>query len=280
MQMRLPQPRRREERAEPGPADEERQEARSEQDVGDQQAPAEVAARPHSRKPNVINTLLQATNVVDKRRIGQQRLKELSQLRRWDIRIATVSIESHYKEPFDPFIEFTIGGDFAIVEQRVKNGPAQSVRKGTLGYTRKTEVLKGLETKEFRGFSARIRHEYLGSFFDIQEQQLRVDVWDWERWGLNRLMGRHQIPLVELAQGDLAQELVLYKHSGKKQTPLCKVQFHVTFQEVWDYVLTFTDWSATDIRGPSKALPSPKLELRLAGSKVTSHTVKDEENPH
>mmetsp|Transcript_31433 Transcript_31433/g.31113 ORF Transcript_31433/g.31113 Transcript_31433/m.31113 type:complete len:81 (+) Transcript_31433:2-244(+) len=80
----------------------------------------------------------------------------MAQIRRWEIHITDISIENLFTDSYDPFLEFVIGGDFKIIQKAVKGGKIENQYKGTLGYTKKTEVLPNLESKEKRDFKTRV----------------------------------------------------------------------------------------------------------------------------
>ena len=224
------------------------------------------------------------TAPIKKRPVMTRKLwMEMARIRRWDLVISNISVTNLYEDPFDPFLEVVVGGDFRIIPKKTKEGSEQNVFAGSLGYTQKSEVLLDLEHKETRKFATRVKHEYRGSYFNIQEEYLRIDIWDWEKWGLNRFMGRKEIPLLDLAQGDVYQELEFFKFGEKKKTKLCKLTFNVTFQEIFDFCLNFRDWGVNGIMGEGQTV-SPSVEVFLPSqgvfkTKVTSEVIEDERNP-
>lgn len=226
------------------------------------------------------------TNLKRKRpHMTRERWMEMAQIRRWNVKITNISIENLYKEPYDPFIEFVVGGDFKIVQKKIKKGEVKNMYTGTLGYSKKTEVIINLEAKDSKLMETRIQCEYQGSYFDVQEQFLRIDVWDWEKWNLNEFLGRVEISLIELIQGDVDQEFILMKYGEKKKIKLCKINFTISFQEIWDFILGFSDWSGCGIisdKGDED--PSASLEISLATQgvfrkRIRTKVVEKEQNP-
>lgn len=217
--------------------------------------------------------------------MNRERWMEMAQIRRWDVKITNISVENLYKEPYDPFLEFVVGGNFKIIQKPGKKGKLENVYTGTLGYTSKTEVLKNLLSKEMKMMETRVHCEYLGSYFDIQEQYLRVDIWDWEKWNLNEFLGRIEIPLIEVIQGDVEQSFLIMKAGEKKKIKLCRINFTISFQEIWDFMLTFSDWSGNgliDEKGGSDINPSLEMSLQSQGhfrTKVRTNMVENESNP-
>ena len=217
-------------------------------------------------------------------RLSKEKMKEMTLVRRWDVRISNISIENLYNEMYDPFLEFVIGGDFRIVPKAAKGGGIENVYMGKLGYSIKTDVLRSLEQREVRNFAKRIRCEFQASYFDMREQNLRIDVWDWEKWDLNNYLGRFEIPLEELAGGDVNQQIVINRLEGKKKKNLCRINFVCAFQEIWDWYIQFSDLNVTDIRTEEDQTVNPFVELILENGeflkpKVSSCTIEKENNP-
>lgn len=216
-------------------------------------------------------------------RMSQAQLKQMQQLRRWDVRITKISIENLTTATYDAFIEFVIGGDQRVVIKQTKGGE-KMVKVGALGYSVKTEVNSNLEYKKCREFHTSIRHEHFASYFNILEQHLRIDVWDWEKWGINSYLARVEVPLQELASGNVSQEHVVCQVTGKKKKNLCKVRFQCLFQEIWDFFLTLSDWSVSNIMNEEGEQFDPSLMFCLKTFKfnrptLTTKVMKRELNP-
>lgn len=148
-------------------------------------------------------------------------------MRRWDVKIANISLENVYSETYDPFVEFVVGGDFRIVYKPGKGGKKQHAYVGKLGESSKTEVIQNIQKGEKKNYQMRFRCEYIGSYFDLQEQTLRIDLWDWERWGINNFLSRLEIPLNHVAEGDINQSLRFLKKVRKIQRPMAKFDFKI-----------------------------------------------------
>lgn len=235
------------------------------------------------RKKNIPPLI---TSIVKKRpKMTRERWMEMAQIRRWSVRITNIILENLYKEPFDPFIEFVVGGDFRVIQRTVKKGKTENQYVGTLGYVQKTEVIQNLEPKVQAIFNTRIACEFLGSYFDVQEQFLRVDIWDFEKWNLNEFLGRVEIPLIEIIQGDVDQEFLVMKSGEKKKIKLGRLNFTISFEETWDFQLGFSDWSGVKIAGKTKdENPSPSLRISLLSggpfrSRIKTKVVENEANP-
>jgi hypothetical protein len=150
-------------------------------------------------------------------KLSRTRLLEMQRLRRWNVTISKISIESLSSTAYDSFLEFVIGGDQRLVLKKTKAGD-KMVKVGTLGYAVKTEVIPNIEYRKTRDFKVNIRHEYQGSYFNLLEQKLRIDIWDREKWGINNYMARTEVPLLELASGNIDQEVSLKMVVGNKKS--------------------------------------------------------------
>ena len=166
--------------------------------------------------------LLNKPRKVQKNLYSEAMRRELDQIRRWKVKISNIHIENLYNEVYSPFIEFVIGGDEHQVSKTDKKGNPVTLRLGKPGRTAKTEVLELLEMQEVRNFQSVIRTEYHGSYFDIMEQNLRADIWDLERWGINGFISREEIPLLDIANGEVVRNLTFQRRKGKKK---CKRYF-------------------------------------------------------
>jgi hypothetical protein len=51
--------------------------------------------------------------------------------------------------------------------------------------------------------------KWRGSYIDLYEKKLRMETWDWEKTAVNRFIASAEIPLVAIARGFIAQELIL-----------------------------------------------------------------------
>lgn len=57
------------------------------------------------------------------------------------------------------------------------------------------------------------------------------------------------------------------KLEKKRKVNLCRLNFTCVFQEIWDFNLVFSDWSAAGVLGETEdEEPSCSIELSIAGS--------------
>jgi hypothetical protein len=85
-------------------------------------------------------------------------------------------------------------------------------------------------------------------------------------------MGHAMIDLMRIIKGSIYQSVIISKKipEGNIVKPVCKIEFKIIFQEIWDFVLTFEDWSCMNINFLFHELETPDLcpgiEFRLQGS--------------
>lgn len=198
-----------------------KEEKKEEEEKKDEEKPKEEEKKEAKEEPVAevpdIPPLLTRPRRVQKNLFSEALRRELDQIRRWKVKISNIHIENLYTEVYSPFIEFVIGGDEHQVQKTDKKGNTVTMRLGKPGITAKTEVLDLLELQSSRNFFTVLKTEYQGSYFDIMEQNLRVDIWDLERWGINNFFSREEIPLLDIANGEVVRNLTFQRKKGRKK---------------------------------------------------------------
>lgn len=67
-------------------------------------------------------------------------------------------------------------------------------------------------------FASRFNSTWKGSYFDLYEKKLRVEVWDWNKFATNNFVAAHEVSLVSIARGSMGQEMAItgeFKEPGK-----------------------------------------------------------------
>ncbi|PHJ15490.1 c2 domain-containing, partial [Cystoisospora suis] len=96
--------------------------------------------------------------------------------------------------------------------------------------------------------------EYRGSYLDLEREKLKVKVWEYRNWTLNHLEAVFEEALLTLATGETHVERDLYKFIKGRRSRRCRISFHLYFQELYDFELSFVKWrlvrisSATSIQ--------------------------------
>jgi len=77
-------------------------------------------------------------------RMKKEDKAQMELIRRWQVKIYNIYI-TPLKDRIEPFIQFTIGGDYSIQVFSTKSGDSYKVPKGERGFAEKTEVLETVE---------------------------------------------------------------------------------------------------------------------------------------
>lgn len=266
--------------------DKEHQEENGEEEEEDKKGEEEDKAEDNKKEDPIANIRLPPLIYEKPKRrprLSKAQLMQMQQLRRWDVRINKITIESLTSTTYDAFLEFVVGGDERVVLKQSKGGE-KMVKVGSLGHAVKTEVNANIEYKKNRDFTTNIRYEFFGSYFNILEQNLRIDIWDWEKWGINQYLARVEVPLLELASGNVFQEHIMRQITGKKKKNLCRIRFQCMFQEIWDFYLVLSDWSVSNIEKEKGEEFDPSLKFRLITHNfikpsLSTKVLKNEQNP-
>lgn len=101
----------------------------------------------------------------------------------------------------NPFIRFTIGGNFYIEVLVMGNGKKKYLNKGKSGTQQITDVLVNMESNETKIFKKQLRCEIYESYFQLMEEYFHIEVWDKASWTLNQFVGYESILLHDIANG-------------------------------------------------------------------------------
>jgi hypothetical protein len=98
-------------------------------------------------------------------------------------------------------------------------------------------------------------------------------VWFKSWWGLNQFGGVGSCRLHDIVNGlaDISIEIKTFKAPGvsKKVKTTFIVNLKILFEEIWDYALEFTDWTASNLRLP-KGRNLPQLQIYLSSERTIS----------
>jgi hypothetical protein len=197
-----------------------------------------------------FRSVLDTTNKLEKIVLNAEIEKfELERMRRWKVQISEIYITS--QEMFDCFLQFTIGGDFRINSYNIpsKNKKGKIIH-GERGYSDYTEVMEILQVDKRLKFEKEFNIEIRDSIINLMRQNLIIECWDYNTFKLNNFQGFSMIELMKIIRGSIYQSVVISKKvpgDGFNMKPVGKIEFKIIFQEIWDFVLTFEDWSATNV---------------------------------
>ncbi|CEL97888.1 unnamed protein product [Vitrella brassicaformis CCMP3155] len=169
-------------------------------------------------------------------------------LRRFKCRIWNIRLENLLEDTKTQtlFLAFTIGG--TLEEFRVVNykGEERAVCEGYPGTVFKTHHadVKGGETIEF---TTKPDLEWRGSYIDLENEWLSIDVWKLQTRAVNQLIGSQSASLYTFATGWVEQAFTFERIVKKKSVPAYKVSFQILFQEIYDFELTLCDWKVSNL---------------------------------
>jgi len=204
---------------------------------------------------------------------------EMEKMRRWRVKINNIYI-TPLQKMIDPFLQFTIGGNFAVNVYKNKKGDTYKIATGKRGYTDKTEVIENVNTPQEDGSGGRtpfnkvIEIEMRMSYSQINKQKIMIELWEHNNFWMNEIHCYLTIPLIDIVNGNYnVGEYMKKKEKGRKvAVPFAYVEFNCLFQEIWDFNLYFLNWKASYLLNPkrknevNKKLPSTKLKIELINS--------------
>lgn len=91
--------------------------------------------------------------------------------------------------------------------------------------------------------------EFRGSYRDLEESKLLMEVWNWSSYRVNKLDSQAQDTLQTFASGSVFNEYDLVSPDHREKLPRGKLSFQLFFQEVYDFELSFLDWKMAEIPG-------------------------------
>ena len=198
----------------------------------------------------------------------------MEMIRRWEVKIFNIYVTPQ-RDPLDAFIQFTIGGDYSIQVYSNKKGNTYKVPSGSRGFADKTEVLSNVNTLERVPFEKIITTEVRMSYSMINNQRMMVELWDYNSFFMNKIVGYTTVKLIELVNGSVNVSLEITKRSKPKARPQLQatIDFKIIFQEIWDYKISFLNWKLENVlsnrqqkSGKTKP-PSLQLSIEMEGRK-------------
>lgn len=143
---------------------------------------------------------------------------EMELMRRFHVKIFNIYI-STLKEKLDPFLQFTIGGDFKLQVVTDKRGRILKKPTGKRGFSAKTEVLSNIDALEKRGFDKVIETEMRMSYSMIESQKLMVELWDYDGFWTNKIKGYCTENLIDIVNGNINLSLTILQRNKDGKNP-------------------------------------------------------------
>eukprot|EP00750_Incisomonas_marina_P000666 INCI10454.1.p1 GENE.INCI10454.1~~INCI10454.1.p1 ORF type:complete len:1532 (+),score=248.93 INCI10454.1:232-4827(+) len=190
-----------------------------------------------------------------------EQIYEMRRPRTWELKIRNAKF-SNFQDLNDYFLQFYVGYNL----QHVKKRPPKSKRKkvdeqgnrvhrkfewhitGSMGQSFPSPCLKNLqqgETRDFAGFHE--KRVWKGSYFDLYEKKLRVELWTYSRFEPNTFLTAAEAQLVDIAQGgrlrafELTRARDVHVRRDKGQN-FGRLQFVSIFQERAEFKIQLKNW--------------------------------------
>ncbi|KAK2961356.1 hypothetical protein BLNAU_3802 [Blattamonas nauphoetae] len=179
--------------------------------------------------------------------------------------IQMYNVKSFDSTASDPYLTFTLGGNFKIVDMRHANGKLEA--KGRKGPTFRTKTVKHVSPKSRAVFPDAWTTYWKGSEEDLKQQDLVINCYDWNCIRRNQWMGSARINLFDLATGSVTRSQIhLYEKKGKRHVANATLDFVAYFQEVHMFELNCHDWQCFNLIPPTPdAEISPFVSVKFMG---------------
>lgn len=203
---------------------------------------------------------------------------EMEKIRRWHVKISNIYITS-LMQMIDPFLQFTIGGNFMVNVYQNKKGETYKIQAGKRGYADKTEVIQNVsapQENEKNGgrtsFEKVIDIEMRMSYSMLLSSKMMIELWEHNNFWMNEIHSYITLPLIDIANGiSNITEYMLKAEIGKKNPlPFALIEFNCLFQEIWDFNISFLNWKSSTLQDPQKKkgplAPNTKIKIEFKDS--------------
>lgn len=89
----------------------------------------------------------------------------------------------------------------------------------------------------------------------METERLHLEVWDAENFYLNEFLSYNSIPLIDIVDGPMQQQVLMYPYDknfepGKLNAT---INLKVNLAEIWDFYIEFMDWKTTTLQNNENA---------------------------
>lgn len=139
-------------------------------------------------------------------------------LRRFSVKIRDIKFHNLQKDYLTIFLQFIIGKDLEKQVYVTAMGRQTQYIQTTSGLRFKTELLKAVEHGELRNVLINYENEYRASYDMLNDENLTIQVWSYNKWRVNTFLGKYSTSLANLANDSMtkAVNIRLVGHSQKK----------------------------------------------------------------
>lgn len=191
-------------------------------------------------------------------KLKKEEKEEMQKIRRFNVKIHNIFI-TPLIEVVNPFLQFTIGGDYMVNVYQNSKGDYFKKQLGSRGFTEKTEILHKVspnqENHENQNlgfmhfgktpFEKVIEFEIRMSYSMINHQKIMVELWESNQIWTNEIQCYFTIPLIEIVNGNC--NVSQFMHKKQETTPFALIEFICEFEEIWDFNINFTDFKGTSL---------------------------------
>ena len=179
--------------------------------------------------------------------------------------ISDIDITNLTSKVINPFIRFTIGGDYTIETLVLGDGSKKYLHSGSPGPMKISDVVSYVEPNKNKPFRMSIKTEVTQSYESLSREHFHIEVWDKAAWSLNTFLGYESLLLQDVARGTIKQSVKIFdktEKNGVSTQQICDLNFMLHFEEVWDFELAFLEFKATDLthRKSSEAKKRKKIK--------------------
>jgi len=194
---------------------------------------------------------------------------EMLRRRTWRIRLSRIAY-TNMQDENDLFLTFAFGYDFRVTRKMIKvkeeapkakGGSAAPpggakpklkwkwVTKGGFGVVSMTRVCLSVSKGSTCEFSDAFDFVWTGSYFDLYRKTLHMEVWDWNSLAPNKFLASHDRVLRDIVLDSMDQRWPIFSEVRKRGKVALvqdgEVAFQLVFQEVLEYTVKLSNWSAT-----------------------------------
>ena len=138
-------------------------------------------------------------------------------LRRFSVKIRDIKFHNLQKEFLTIFLQFIIGKDLEKEVYVTATGRQTKYIQTTSGLRFKSELLKAVEHGELRNVNVSYENEYRASYDMLEEENLTIQAWSYNRWRVNNFMGKYSLPLAAVADDSITKAVAIkMQGQGKK----------------------------------------------------------------
>ena len=207
--------------------------------------------------------------------------EEMEKIRRFNVKIHNIFITSLI-EVINPFLQFTIGGDYMVNIYQNSKGDYYKKQLGSRGFTEKTEVLHKVSPNQESHENQKLGFMHFGktpfekvidfeirmSYSMINHQNIMVELWDSHQIWTNEIQCYFTIPLIEIINGNCNVSQFMHKKIEETK-PFAFIEFICEFEEIWDFNMNFTDFKGSSlIIDNKKNYNINKIEIELSKGKI------------